>query len=367
MFDQRDIIDISVGDIQNQKGLHNLGRSIMKKMYEAQIFPLVQLIVSKPVIRKELVKATRDGKGTEYFQLFNLGTLINKGQSLLAYDEGLRILGEIKNTSESSFKKIHKGSVYYWLGIAAFYSRDYETAVYFMDSAVSEDLRKDLTLLDTPALLFLLLEKDNPNQYAKGLVEIASQRITSLINLYNNSIGSVQSLPIMSLEGLREQFLKKAISVDNGRLRSLATALISFVLEYELRSQQLNIVTFPATKEPFILHLFKGCLLFESLLKANPKVTPTGNTLNPVIQILQDDLCIGKISTHADSIQDVIKLLPTGQLCVQQAIEIAVKTRNTTGHNLAWDMDISNDNYRKIYECISISIMHSIWSLYKVA
>jgi hypothetical protein len=333
---------------------------------EVSAFPVITFIPRKAVIADELRAAAASNQGTEYFQSFHLGTLVNYGQPLIAYEETLRVLGQCRKADLMSFETIHKGGAYYWLGYASFLVYDFETAVYFMDAAVAEDLRRPVCQDNTPALLFIRLVGEDPNQAARGPVLIAESRMKELISIYNTHQGRPSTCTDLSIDELRSIFLSEAISQDHLKWRSLATALISYVLEYDLRLQQLNLVTQHITNEPFIFHLFKGCLLLESLLKENPCKEPRGGDLHHFISSLSYELGIpNNIKTSAASLGVVLKQLENADMSIAKSIELAAKTRNTTGHSLSWNIHFSTDQYRALYERIGSACLHTIASLYR--
>src|SRR5262249_23315613 len=61
------------------------------------------------------------------------------------------------------------------------------------------------------------------------------------------------------------------------------------------------------TAEPFFTHLFKGCVLFESLLKANTKNTPTAKLLGSILGELKDDLGFAAKPNNRDRGSDSAK------------------------------------------------------------
>jgi hypothetical protein len=323
-------------------------------------------IPRKQVIPEEFKKAANNDQGTEYFQEFNFGTLITYGHPLVAYQEVLRVLNECQTVDQQAYECIHKGDPYYWLGTAAFLAMDFETAVFFMDAAVSEDLRQNLTKLDTPAHLFIQLRGGHPAQVAKNLVENAESHMEQLINIYNSYPSSNLSLPKFSLDDLRSFFFSKSLKSGNKQWRSLATALISYVLEYDLRVKQRDLIITPSSNEAFLLHLFKGCVLLESLLKLNPKNRPSAKTLGQVLEHVQSDLGLSSTPPiRADEFQDVIDQVRSSPRTIDAAFEIAGKTRNTVGHSLGWEINLSRGEYSSLFENIGIACLHSISALYR--
>ena len=126
----------------------------------------------------------------------------------------------------------------------------------------------------SPALRFIQVEGDQPQQAAKPLVMAMQGRIEGAIADYNSRPGRPAGLGDLELFQVRERFLRFAGSKGKEGWRSLATALISYFLEWDYRSTLIVLRPGDGTAEPFFIHLFKGCVLFGSLLKANPKDTP---------------------------------------------------------------------------------------------
>jgi hypothetical protein len=141
------------------------------------------------------------------------------------------------------------------------------------------------------------------------------------------------------------------------------TAFLSFVAEWKYRIKLLDLID-PGSREPFFLHLFRGCLLFESLLKENAHTPPTGKTLNPVLQELASPLAIGEIATSAGAFNQIPQAL-SGNMSIQDSIESAVQARNTLGHNLVWmsgSLDVKT--YDLLVKNIATSCIHAVSKLY---
>jgi hypothetical protein len=344
-----------------------------KKLYSEteKSVAVVGYIKIPPVKSKELIRAARLGNGTEYFQNFHFGDLIVWGQPRVAYQEGIRILNECRNADLPAFNTIHKGGIYYWIGASAFILRDYQTAVFFMDAAVSEDIRGDFD--PTPARYFLLVDGDAAEQAARPLVQDTQAKIKNLISTYNNWTGSLSTLP--NIQSLRDRFLKPAMTKEHKSWRSLTSTLISFILEWNDLNEFLDIRVNEGTAEPLYVHLFKGCVLFESLLRANPLNSPPRRdsknrplTLINVLQYLQkelsipNDLKIGE-SDFPTILDDLHELNPDDKR-LTTAIEFTGKVRNSIGHNLGWDLQLTKIDYQRLFTMITLSNLHAIACLY---
>ena len=131
------------------------------------------------------------------------------------------------------------------------------------------------------------------------------------------------------------------------------TAFYTFLLEFEDRYLELKLRSkYGGSSEPFISHLFKGGLIFESLLK---RVYPQhrNGTLGNIFKgpdfkkdFLEDP------DTFAENLQSVLDSVKDTN--IRTAFETTAKLRNTAGHNLVWQ-DVENvlgnpENYRKLFE-----------------
>src|SRR3970040_2396775 len=66
-------------------------------------------------------------------------------------------------------------------------------------------------------------------------------------------------------------------------LRTLATAFISYFIEWDFRKDHFEYGVKQGTSEPFFSHLFRGCVLFESLLRHNPTIPTSEKNLNGML------------------------------------------------------------------------------------
>lgn len=333
------------------------------------ISPVVSYIFKKKVIKEEfLLAATSFENAKQYWQSFPFKALIIYGQLLIAYREVSSVLSKCRSFSEIAYKKIHKGNPYYWLGYSSFLLNNFETAAFFMAEAAKEDLNLDKPNYPSPATDFIELLGESENQAAKPIVEKTELKLNDLIQKYNDYFQNHLNCPTIDIENIRDWFLRRATKTKGAELQTLATTLISYILEFEHCIDQWSLVDIPNSKEPFLLHLFKGCLLLESLLKENPidpQITPR-ITLGPILQNLYSYLGIRQdTSISVDNLQEVINTLPGEEKSIQTAFEISGKIRNTVGHSLGWVIDLTIEQYKKMFELIGICCIHSIVSLYK--
>jgi hypothetical protein len=118
------------------------------------------------------------------------------------------------------------------------------------------------------------------------------------------------------------------------------------------------------SREPFFLHLFRGCVLFESLLKSAPGA-PQLRTIGDALHYYRNQLGLrGQILTGANEFNDVVAAL-TANMDVDNAILSCAQTRNTIGHNLVWSTaDLNSQTYDWLVKNIGASCIHALSKLY---
>jgi hypothetical protein len=145
-------------------------------------------------------------------------------------------------------------------------------------------------------------------------------------------------------------------------LRSVVTAFLSFVLELQPRRTQLTLAPAGGSGEPFFLHLFKGGLLLETLLKtsdrgkvlcaANPKAT-----LNALLTDTTMTSMLGLSSVlqglNTLTFDDLLSRVEADEMAGQgfpiRALQAAWGIRNSTGHNVAWPKRPTVDEYERLF------------------
>jgi len=307
----------------------------------------------------------KDDESRRWFSRFKFAYDAVNGNPHSALRQGIDLLNKCRTLDEDAYKEIHKGGAFYWLGIASFLVNEYEMAVFFFDAAVSEDIRwGDGT--KTPAMLFMQLDGENPEQAAKQLTRDAQNRINRWITDYNG-LSWASSTP-MSIRVLRERLFIPALAPEHATWRSVATTFISFSLEWDYRNLLLDIRIEPGTFEPFYIHLFKGCLLFESLLKENPtkKPPPEQNSLHKVLEYLHKELGVKpNFDFNNKQWADVLNELENSRDSIEQSILLTGMVRNTIGHNIGWKDGVTKIQYQKLFMMVASSCLHVIACLYK--
>jgi len=331
------------------------------------------MMMTEEEVRAWFLRAAQQGPGeaNNFFNSF-LGALpeINQRNYSGALSHGRSFLIHYcLSTDENAYRTIHKGAAYYWLGTFAFLANDYESATFFYDAAVAEDLRAGNNPANnlTPASGFILLQNDPPDHLAIPLINAARNRIEELITNYNARPGRPAGVGAITLNEIRERFLRPAISPGGEHWRSLATAFISFCLEWDYRNELFDLRPGPGTAEPFFLHLFKGCVLFESLLKGNPRQgIPAHSNLGSVLQNLHVHLGIpNNIRIGGIDFPTILRDLAGADDSIQTAILFTGRIRNTVGHDLGWVVQIDKHQYHRLFRMVTSSCLHAIACLYR--
>jgi hypothetical protein len=262
------------------------------------------------------------------------------------------------------YARLHKGTPFYWLAWTAFVFHDYETAAFYIDAAMSEDLRRAPGTTSRPALLFFLIDVQDPKQALSKEVRILHSRIDKEILRYNNRSGAAN--PPLEFFDLRRCLLEPALAQGKEHLRTLVTTFISFFLEWEHRSELIDLRTLQGTAEPFFIHLFKGCVLFESLLKAS-QPPPQATMLGPLLREMHSRLNFSGDYLRISPFEfpTVVQGLASDDDTVRTACERTGRIRNSTGHNLGWSVALNRSEYDRLAGYVASSCLHAVACLYR--
>ena len=262
------------------------------------------------------------------------------------FQEYEKLLIILKNEDERKYEKIHKGTPFFFLGWIAFDLKNYETAVFYLDAAISENIKFNIDWLKFPSGKFLALESKGKHPW-KRINDILSTKISDELNRFSK----VSGLSI-SKEDFREQFIK--ILLQTNENHSIITAFYSYILEFEEREKELSLKSSRGgSMEPVLTYLFKGGLIFESLLKNKYKKSDSSNfsTLKKIFSDnnFKNDFFSG-VQTSARTLSEIINGISDNTL--ETAFNTCSKLRNTSGHNLVWNDidDINPKNFRKLFE-----------------
>ena len=158
--------------------------------------------------------------------------------------------------------------------------------IYFFDAAVTEDLNSgsDPENNPSPSTRFLMLQGEPDDQAAKQITQYTQAKIERVLEHYDSKITKDPRIPQLTLDDLRKNFICYSLrATHEPGLRTLVTAFITYCTEWDFRKDHFEYGVAKGTSEPFFLHLFRGCILFESLLKHNPFVQPNSKTLGKIL------------------------------------------------------------------------------------
>jgi hypothetical protein len=288
-------------------------------------------------------------------------SLLEQGRYADSIEAALHLLESYRTANPAAYPNEHKGSPFYVMGYAAFASHDYPSASLFFDAAVAEDIRRYGNAANKPALEFMQLE-DTQQQpvLASQIIGVITAAVQRLIDSYNSKSGARQ----ITMNELRTLFLRRVIVSPDEHKRTLVTAFISFVAEWSYRSRLIDIFD-RGSREPFFLHLFRGCLLLESMLKEDPqnRVPPNtqlGNALQRLHTVLGIPANITTRATDFDA-QVLLPLRPLSTVSTSDAIEFTAKARNTLGHTLVWaSPSLDRQAYDHLVDTIATALLHTI-------
>lgn len=286
--------------------------------------------------------------GDRFFEAFGPGNTTQVVERPFEkFEDYELLLSIIQEDNPQKFEQIHKGTPYYFMGWLSFDLKNYEKAVFYMDSAIVEDIRKDpIGWQNNPGNQFLTLS-DN-SQIAERMTKRLKELVESELTRFN----SISNLSQLILTDFINKFILVLASDTNKH--SIITALYSFILEFEDREKELQLRSSSGGSiEPALKYLFKGGLIFESLLKHlypnQDNGRPCG-TLGNVFHTgtFQADF-LSRVQIRAVSLRSIVNAIGNNN-DIQTAFDTVSRLRNTTGHNLVWD-DIFNNpaNFEKLY------------------
>jgi hypothetical protein len=299
-----------------------------------------------------------------FFSKYGVGNSIERANSPFERRSAYELLLEILvSIDEVQYHAIHKGTPYYFIGWTAYQNQDFAKSFFYMDAAVSEDLKfhsvQDKTST-RPSLDFFLLKSDPGPSGLAIHIEIKDVIIKTLQD-YNISGGG-----LIRVEDFRDKFISDLL-YNGADGRSLLTALYTFLMEYEEKKKQILLRSDTGGSiQPFLDHLFDGARILESLLEKRgsgsgtlyPKITQT-----PELGVTQSAL-LGQ-QTLADAELQHDTLILSGRSFQDINFGTAYIIRNTTGHSLIWpDQFSSPTSYSKLCDSLIASIFWSIENLW---
>jgi tetratricopeptide (TPR) repeat protein len=317
--------------------------------------------------------ASNIDNATSFWNIYNPQTrelLINEQYQLLR-ERMLLILRTCKQIDQKSFKKIHKGHPYFFIGIASYHLGDYQTAISFFDAALSEDLSiKDDKV--RPTHLFFRLRGDDTQNAAQQDTQYVKTKVERAIDYYNDKTIKNDDIPKITVQDLRDYFIEYVLNnKDDPGLRTLLTTFITFVVEWDYRNEHFDLGVKKGTSEAVLMHLFRGCVMFESLLNRSPypkqKHEDQKKDLYCLIEYYQNELKIKwpKNNPTIKTLGELLTELAQRKTEILDSFLVSYWLRNILGHNLAWEDRIDQDTYRNLYYLVIGACLHVINCLWR--
>ncbi len=308
----------------------------------------------------------KEGDGDSFFEKYGVGNnILNTDrpfERVRAYESLLNLLHLY---DKDQYLKIHKGTPYFFIGWTAFQFFNFEKAFFYMDAAVSEDIRrlKFLNLpLETemPGFDFLLL---NPNSKSIGV--FLNTQLQSVISDVIKEFNKESGLNLKQ-EDLVKSFIKPLLFDKDKKHRSIITAFYTFILEADGYSLYIDLRSSEGGSiDPLLSHLFSGARILESLLglKSNkPDLYNKIVDLKTPLNISQKHLYGRK--TLTDALSTLNSLKKSGEKFQNYNFAASYIIRNTTGHSLIWTDEFQNaESYMTLYRSLVNSIL---WTIYKL-
>ena len=169
------------------------------------------------------------------------------------------LLSKLQASDPQKFAAVHKGTPLYFLSWLAFDLHRFETALHFMDAAIAEDKRLGPGWFNNPGPQALML--NGKVQAARRTVEALASRIDKELNRFGKHYGVK-----FSLDTFLRQFAEPQLK---HRTPAIVAGFYAFVLEFDDRAAEIGLRSAPmlGSYQPLFLHLFKGGLLLETVLK----------------------------------------------------------------------------------------------------
>lgn len=291
------------------------------------------------------------------------------------------LMQKLKETNSDKFSLIHKGTPYYFLAWTAFEIRNYGKAVFYMDLALGEDIRKVISTGKTQEdIAREALSNPGGNLWKFVLDGPAIRIIQQLREYVSKALIDFQTRTSdeIKLDDFVNKFVIESI-VKNVKNRSLVSALYSYVCEtndlcetMKIRSQNISSI------EPLLDNLFKGGLIFESLLKMVADLkswnVSSGNGINKPPRTLEAfgrcnnflttfNINASDFKTSAIDLNSILSTATDNTL--KTSFSVCAQLRNTAGHDLRRD-DIFQkpEDYKMLTEKQMNAILFVIKSIY---
>jgi hypothetical protein len=294
------------------------------------------LAVARLAFRQLTIRGPEDGD--RFFEAFGVGNTISApDRPYERFQDYEALLLLLNQDDPEKYAAIHKGVPFFFMAWTAFDLRDFERFAFYLDSAIREDMRKDPTgWQGNPA--FRVLGRINTDGLA---VNRAAAQMGSTISDELRRFTSETGVAL-DHEAFLQKFVVASLELPGGP--SIVAAVYSFILEIDDRMTEVLLKgsRIGGSISPFITHIFKGCLAFESLLKQyypdqnHPLVDRrTIGTIFGYPQFQAEFNLDARPMTGTDSLGNILSSILAYD--VGTAFRVVGQLRNTTGHDLSRD------------------------------
>lgn len=263
------------------------------------------------------------------------------------------LMQKLKEADANKFSLIHKGTPYYFLAWTAFEIRNYGKSVFYMDLALGEDIRKILPAGKTQEdMAKEALGNPGGNLWKFVLDGPAIRIIQQLREYVSKALTDFQTRTSeeIKLDDFVNKFVIESIT-KNVKNRSLISALYSYICETQDMCETLKIRSQNTSSiEPLLDNLFKGGLIFESLLKMVADLkswnVSSGNGINKPPRTLEAfgrcndflttfNIYASDFKTSVSDLNSILSIATDNSL--KTSFSICAQLRNTAGHDLRRD------------------------------
>jgi len=295
-----------------------------------------------------------------FFERWGAGQTLNGINQPYERLEFYRSVLEITQKADpEKYKIAHKGTVFFFCGLLLFDLKYFESAIFYFTAALAEDRRRSGSArlqdyISTPAGKILSL--DSSNKWVR-LTSVFHDSVKYFLDAYNTEYGTSHTV-----SDCIQKFVHPMLSQEH---YAIVTSLYSFVLEYEEKTKNLYLAGGNIdSMEPILVNLFKGALIFETLLKYYYPINSRGDKIMTLGGFTANtaftrDFPGVRLSLPTTTMQDIVDDAVDRSLVTTMVTTSRI--RNTTGHELIWDNVFSEPgNYKKLFEQEVFAILNVI-------
>jgi hypothetical protein len=251
--------------------------------------------------------------------------------------------------------RIHKGTPFFFLAWSAFDMGAYERALFYLDAALSEDIDNSSDWRNLPACKLMRLQQ-NAKTAADRIIPELRNRIENQLRRFEGE------QPMLDVPRTVDDFVFRFVEprLPYAEQRHLIAALYAWFFEFEDLCKQIVLRSERTSVLPVLLHLFKGGLVFESLLKLYYAAFGCVQ-LGQIFQCaaFRNDFPGINVRTSAHTWQGVAEGMPDRS--PEGAFSVTARLRNYLGHDLGRPDDFqSPEQYREYFDHEVSAILHVI-------